>query len=260
MSPAAKEDKKGGYPGPKGPRSRSGIEGLDKILNGGIPLGNNVLLTGACGTGKTTMSVEYLNFGAQQGDTGLFIAVAEHAQKVIDNMKTYEFFDPRLIDTKKLQFVDMSTIYEKLGLEKTEFSHEDVVALVKGLVELVKETGARRLVIDSVTGILLHVKAKELIRDFMSRLCRKLSEAGCTSIFVSEIPPGESHYSSFGVEEAVADGIIVLGNVDQRGYLLRTLHVVKMRGTPHSRSKYAIDLTQYGMIIVPLLRSTSSSP
>ena len=65
MSPSGKDDKKSGYPGPKGPRCRSGIEGLDKILNGGIPVGNSVLLTGACGTGKTTLSVEFLNFGAQ---------------------------------------------------------------------------------------------------------------------------------------------------------------------------------------------------
>ena len=258
MSPAGKEDKKGGYPGPKGPRCRTGIEGLDKILNGGIPVGNSVLLTGACGTGKTTLSVEFLNFGAQQGETGLFLAVTEHAQKVIENMKTYEFFDSRLLDGKKMQFLDMSAVYEKLGLEKTEFSHEDVLALTKGLADMVKETGARRLVIDSITGILLQIKAKERIRDFMSRLSRKLTEAGCTTLFVSEIPPGETHYSSFGVEEAVADGIIVLGNLDQRGYLLRTLHVVKMRGTPHSRSKYVIDLTPYGIIIVPLLRSSAA--
>jgi circadian clock protein KaiC len=258
MSPSGKDDKKSGYPGPKGPRCRSGIEGLDKILNGGIPVGNSVLLTGACGTGKTTLSVEFLNFGAQQGETGLFLAVTEHAGKVIENMKTYEFFDPRLIDSKKMQFLDMSELYAKLGLEKTEFSHEDVLAITKGLVDIVKETGAKRLVIDSITGILLQIKAKERIRDFMSKLSRKLTEAGCTTLLVSEIPPGETHYSSFGVEDAVADGIIVLGNLDQRGYLLRTLHVVKMRGTPHSRSKYVIDLTPYGIIIVPLLRSSAA--
>jgi circadian clock protein KaiC len=256
MSPSPKDDRKGGQTGPRGPRCRTGIEGLDKILNGGIPAGNMVLLTGACGTGKTTLGIEFLNFGAQQGETGLFLAVTEHAQKVIDNMRTYEFLDPKLIDSRKLQFMDMSAVYEKLGLDKTEFCTEDVAALTKGLADLVKESGAKRLVIDSLTGILLQIKAKERIRDFVSKLGRKLSEAGCTALFVSEIPPGETHYSSFGVEEAVTDGIIILGNVDQRGYLLRTMHIVKMRGTPHSRSKYVIDLTPYGMVIVPLLRSS----
>jgi circadian clock protein KaiC len=106
--------------------------------------------------------------------------------------------------------------------------------------------------------MLLQLKTKERIRDFIHKLCHRLSDADVTTLLVSEIPPGETHYSSFGVEEAVADGIIVLGNVEQRGYLLRTLQVVKMRGTPHSRSRYVIDLTPYGIIIVPLLRSSAT--
>jgi circadian clock protein KaiC len=185
--------------------------------------------------------------------------VTEHAQKVIDNMKTYDFFDTKQLDNKRLQFHDFTAVLEKLALDKPEYSHEDVWALIKGLADLVKDTGAKRLVIDSLTGILLQIKAKERIRDFVAKLGHRLSELGCTALFISEIPPAETHYSSFGVEEAVTDGIIVLGNVDQRGYLMRTLHIVKMRGTPHSRSKYVIDLTPYGMVIVPLLRAAHTA-
>lgn len=260
MPPKPKEEKNGSSGGARPPRCRTGIEGLDKILNGGIPLGNNVLLTGACGTGKTTLGAEFLNYGAQNGEPGLLLAVTEHSQKVLDNMKGYEFFDARLVDEKKLLLVDSQPMFEKLGLDKIEYSHNDVPQLVNGIIDAVKQAGAKRLVIDSITGILLHLKARELMRDFISKLCRRLSEAGCTAILVSEIAPDEKRYSSFGVEEAVADGIIVLGNVEQRGYLLRTLHVVKMRGTTHSRSRYVIDLTPYGIIIVPLLRGTGTGP
>jgi circadian clock protein KaiC len=260
MPPKPREDKNGSSAASRSPRCRTGIEGLDKILNGGIPPGNNVLLTGACGTGKTTLAAEFLAFGAQNGEPGIMLAVTEHSQKVLENMKNYEFFDSKLVDEKKLQFLDTQTLFEKLGLDKVEYAHSDIAPLIDAIVDTVKQAGAKRVVIDSVTGILLHLKTRELMRDFISKLCRRLTEAGCTSLLVSEIAPDEKRYSSFGVEEAVSDGIIVLGNVEQRGYLLRTLHVVKMRGTPHSRSKYVIDLTQYGIIIVPLLRSSAVSP
>ena len=260
MPPKPRDEKNEASAGPQVPRCRTGIEGLDKILNGGIPVGNNVLLTGACGTGKTTLGAEFLSFGAQNGEPGLLLAVTEHSQKVLENMRSYEFFDQKLVDDRKLQFLDTQPMFEKLALDKVEYAHSDVPLLINAILETVKQAGAKRLVIDSITGILLHLRTRELMRDFISKLCRRLSEAGCTTLLVSEIAPDEKRYSSFGVEEAVADGIIVLGNVEQRGYLLRTLHVVKMRGTPHSRSRYVIDLTPYGIIIVPLLRSTTISP
>jgi len=260
MPPKPREEKNGASIAARPPRCRTGIEGLDKILNGGIPLGNNVLLTGACGTGKTTLGAEFLNFGAQNGEPGLLLAVTEHSQKVLDNMKTYEFFDSKLVDDRKLHFLDAQPIFEKLALDKIEYAHNDVPLLINAIIDTVRQAGAKRVVIDSITGILLHLKSRELMRDFISKLCRRLSDAGCTTLLVSEIAPDEKRYSSFGVEEAVADGIIILGNVEQRGYLLRTLHVVKMRGTPHSRSRYVIDLTPYGIIIVPLLRSGAAGP
>jgi len=260
MPPKPRDEKNGASAGSKAPRCRTGIEGLDKILNGGIPIGNNVLLTGACGTGKTTLGAEFLNFGAQNGEPGLMLAVTEHSQKVIENMNSYEFFDQKLVDDKKLQFLDTQPLFERLGLDKVEYAHPDIAPLITAITDTVKQAGAKRLVIDSITGILLHLKTRELMRDFISKLCRRLTDAGCTTLLVSEIAPDEKRYSSFGVEEAVADGIVVLGNVEQRGYLLRTLHVVKMRGTPHSRSKYVIDLTPYGIIIVPLLRSSAVGP
>ena len=260
MPPKPREEKNGASAAVRPPRCRTGIEGLDKILNGGIPLGNNVLLTGACGTGKTTLGAEFLNFGAQNGEPGLLLAVTEHSQKVLENLKSYEFFDPKLVDDKKLHFMDTQPIFERLGLDKVEYAHSDVPSLINAILETIKQAGAKRVVIDSITGILLHLKTRELMRDFISKLCRRLSDAGCTTLLVSEIAPDEKRYSSFGVEEAVADGIIILGNIEQRGYLLRTLHVVKMRGTPHSRSRYVIDLTPYGIIIVPLLRSGAAGP
>jgi len=233
----------------------TGIEGLDKILNGGVPKGNTVLITGACGTGKTTMSVEYLMNGAKSGEKGVFISVTESREKLLENLTTYEFFDQNLVDKKSLLFIEFDDLLEQADLKSKEITNQDIPKLIKQIVDIVTENGAARLVIDSLTGILFHLKDKDSIRSFVFDLSKTLGASKITSLLISEISPDSSSYSTHGVEDAIADGIIMLGNIAQRGYLRRTLHVVKMRGTVHSRAKYFMDLSSYGIIIVPLLKS-----
>src|SRR3989442_6644979 len=96
-----------------------------------------------------------------------------------------------------------------------------------------------------------------MVRDVLRLLCSFLCVKGCTTVRVSEIRSSEEGYSQWGVEEALADGVIVTGNLERRGDLLRTLQIVKMRGTTHSRAKYVLDLTTSGVLLVPLLKGGS---
>jgi len=237
-----------------GDRCITGIEGLDNILTGGIPRGNTVLLTGSCGTGKTTMGLEFLVHGALAGENSLFVSVTEASPKLLQNIIPYSFFDRNLITSGKLTFIDMPAMYDRLGLETSEFSFEEISLIVDSIAQIVKELNIRRLVMDSITSVCYRLKTEEKIRDFILRLGKVLSDHGCTSILVSEISPAEERYSLYGVEEAIADGIILMGNLERRGDLLRTLQVVKMRGTQHSRTKYVLDLTPLGVLLVPMLK------
>ncbi len=242
-------------PDRKRERCVTGIEGLDTILNGGIPRGNSVLVTGSCGTGKTTLSLEFLVHGALQGENCLFISVTEASEKMLNNIVPYDFFEDRLIDEGKLLFVDMPDIYDEMDiLHKSEFSFEEINEIVERISDLVEKGNIKRLVVDSVTSVCFQLKTEEKIRDFILNLMKTLSAKGCTSILVSEISPEEPRYSLYGVEEAIADGIVMMGNLERQGDLLRTLQVVKMRGTEHSRAKYVLDLTPVGVLLVPLLK------
>jgi len=233
----------------------TGIEGLDKILNGGIPKGNTVLITGSCGTGKTTLCVEYLMNGAKAGDKGLFISVTESRAKLIENISTYDFFDMSFVDKGDIQIIEFTELMEKIGLAGVEITNDNMSVFIKGFMDLVLKNRVSRLVIDSLSGVCFQIKNKDNIRDFVFKLSKQLGEKKVTSLFVSEISPESNSYSTHGVEDAISDGIIVMGNISQRGHLLRTMHVVKMRGTVHSRAKYVMDLSSYGIIIVPLLKS-----
>ncbi|MEM0343401.1 MAG: ATPase domain-containing protein [Thermoplasmata archaeon] len=239
-------------------RCVTGIEGLDTILYGGIPRANTVLLTGSCGTGKTSLALEFLIHGAVKGENSLFVSVTENSEKLLANIIPYKFFDRSLIKSGRLVFVDLPIMYERLGMVKPELSMEEIDLLVAAIGDLVDELGTKRLVVDSVTSVCYKLKTSEKIRDFILKLAKTLSDRDCTSILVGEVPAGSSAYSSFGVEEAISDGIILMANMERRGDLLRTLQVIKMRGTMHSRAKYVLDLTPMGVLLVPLLKGGST--
>ncbi len=239
-------------------RCVTGVEGLDTILYGGIPRSNTVLLTGSCGTGKTSLALEFLMHGAVKGENSLFVSVTENSEKLLQNIIPYKFFEKGLIKSGRLVFIDMPVMYERLGLTKAELSMEEIELLVNSLASLAKELQTKRLVIDSITSVCYKLKTSEKIRDFILKLSKALSDLGCTSILVGEVTADSTSYSTFGVEEAIADGIILMANMERRGDLLRTLQVIKMRGTMHSRAKYVLDLTPVGVLLVPLLKGGST--
>jgi circadian clock protein KaiC len=239
-------------------RCVTGVEGLDTILYGGIPRTNTVLLTGSCGTGKTSLALEFLIHGALKGENSLFVSVTENSEKLLANIIPYKFFDRGLVKSGRLVFIDLPVMYERLGLTKSELSMEEIDLLVSALTSLAKDLGTKRMVIDSVTSVCYKLKSSEKIRDFILKISKSLSDLDCTSILVGELPAGSASYSSFGVEEAIADGIIIMANMERRGDLLRTLQVIKMRGTMHSRARYVLDLTPMGVLLVPLLKGGST--
>ena len=236
----------------------TGIEGFDTVLYGGIPRSNTVLLTGSCGTGKTSLALEFLIHGATKGENSLFVSVTENSDKMLANIIPYNFFADDLVESGKLVFVDLPVMYERLGMTKAELSMEEIDLLVTAIASLARELGTKRLVIDSITSVCYKLKTSEKIRDFVLKLSKALTDIDCTSILVSEVAAQSDSYSMFGVEEAISDGIVLMANMERRGDLLRTLQVIKMRGTMHSRAKYVLDLTPEGVLLVPLLKGGST--
>jgi len=94
-------DPRGGRPRDK---CETHIEGIDRILNGGLPIGNIVLLAGTVGSGKTTLAMEFLINGAKAGETCCYISVTEPSSKMLSNLQTYGFFDESLVKEGKLRY------------------------------------------------------------------------------------------------------------------------------------------------------------
>ena len=237
-------------------RCITGIQGLDDILGGGIPRGNTVLISGSVGTGKTTLTLEFLVRGAERGEKSLYLSVTEASGKLLQNLETFEFFKPELVTGGLLTFLDVPVIYEKLGLDRDEMSAEEVDLLMRTIVDLAQELGVKRVVLDSLTSVCYRIRKEERIRDFMLKLGQGLFALGCTTLLVSEVGQAPGRLSLYGVEEAIVDGVILLGNVRRQGDIIRVLQVVKMRGTSHSRAQYVIELTPIGLLMAPHLKGS----
>ncbi|HDM25598.1 MAG: circadian clock protein KaiC [Thermoplasmata archaeon] len=237
------------------PKCRTGIPELDNILRGGIPIGNTVLVVGSSGCGKTTLCMQFLINGAKAGEKGVFFTITEPLFKLTKNLENYEFYDPYLVDSGILHLVDLRIICERMGLQADRYTFEDASALLDVLKDIANELKVKRLVIDSITALCYRLQTKEMIRDFIFKLGSFLATIDCTTLLTSEVPPRTLQYSLYGIEEFISDGIIFLGDMERGGDLVRTLQVVKMRGTEHTRAKYAMQITPKGISLSPLLKT-----
>ena len=238
------------------PRCKTGIEVLDKELNGGIPQGNTILISGGAGVGKTTLSMEFLANGARMNDKGVFFTATETVSKIRKYQGSYKFFDEELLKSGQLSVIDLWSISDRLGLNPERYTLEEANILFEVIRDITKELGAKRLVIDSITSLCFRLQTPEMIRDFIFKLGSSLTAMNCTTFLTSEVQPMTYQFSQYEIEEFIADGIIFLGDVERKGDLIRTIQLVKMRGTSHGRSKFVLNMSsENGIELAPMLKA-----
>ncbi len=232
-------------------RVKTGIPGLDEILNGGIPKRNVVLLSGGPGTGKSIFSYQYLWSGLQMGEPGIFVALEEHPVQVRVNMSQFGWDVRRYEKDGVFAIVDAFTggIGEAAKREKYVVGDVDNIdEFLDVLRNAIKETNAQRIAVDSVSTLYLAKPA--MARKIVMSLKRVLAGLGLTGILVSQVSVTERGFGGPGVEHA-ADGIIRLDLDEVDGQLIRSLIVWKMRGTSHSLKKHRFDITDRGIVVYP---------
>lgn len=235
----------------------TGIDDLDEILYGGIPAGSAVMVSGASGSGKTTTVMELACRAAAAGEPAVVYLTSETPERAALNHEPFEFFNRKLIEDGKLLLLDMDETYKQLGIAHvdTGLSQEDGHKLLDAIERAVDDAGAKRLVIDSIASVMATFEDENRVRSFLKDMVRRFSDKGVLMFLTAEIPPDSVRYSCMGFEDGLVDGVILLSNIESRGDLLRGLQIIKMRGSEHSRSAYVMDLTQYGIILVPVLKS-----
>ena len=235
-------------PGPKGLRkSPTGIRGLDEITGGGLPAGRPTLVCGGTGCGKTLLAMEFLVHGASEyGEPGVFMAFEERTEELATNFASLGHDLNALVAQKKLvlSFVHI----ERSEIEET--GEYDLEGLFIRLGHAIDSIGAQRVVLDTIEALFSGLSNTAILRAELRRLFRWLKEKGVTAVITGE--RGENSLTRYGLEEYVADCVILLDHRTTGNMATRRLRVVKYRGSTHGTSEYPFLIDEGGISILPI--------
>ena len=228
-------------------KERTGIPGFDEITRGGLPAGRPTLVCGSAGAGKTLFAMEFLVKGAILFDEpGVFISFEESDQELATNVASLGFDLNQLIADKKL-VLDYVFI-ERSEIEETgEYNLE---GLFLRLGHAIDSIGAKRIVLDTLEALFSALPNEAIIRAELRRLFRWLKEKGVTAVITCE--RGEGTLTRYGLEEYVADCVILLDNRVQNQISTRRMRIVKYRGTSHGTNEYPFLIDEKGFSVLPI--------
>ncbi len=218
-------------------RLRTGVEGLDSLLQGGIPEGFFVAVTGEPGCGKTIFSIHFINRGIEDEDKCIYVTTEESRESIIRQASQFNMDFSKRIEENKLIIIDAL-----MGrTDKWSLQSLDMEALVSKIIEAKKELGygRARVVIDSLSAFWLDKPA--MARRYSYYVKKVLSKWDFTMLAVSQYAITTAESFGFGIEH-IADGIIRFRRVIRGGELKRFVVIEKMRQTDHSRYLHEIDI------------------
>jgi len=217
---------------------KTGIKGLDEMLEGGIPEKHHVLVCGGPGTGKTILCMEYLYRGAEMGEKGLFITLEENPDRIIENMK-HAF--PKW--TKFEKFINE----RKIIIEKpNRYDFKNFSDIFQSYVTVHK---VKRAVIDSATILKLSFESPMEFRKRLFDFLSFVTNLDCTVLLTSELSIPFRDKMRFSLEQFVVDGVIILYSVQRKEKRIRALEILKMRGTNHAKDLVPFKITSNGIVV-----------
>lgn len=228
-------------------KERTGIPGFDEITGGGVPAGRPTLICGSAGAGKTLFAMEFLVRGAMlYNEPGVFMSFEETDEELARNVASLGFDLKQLVAEKKI-LLDYVFI-ERSEIEET--GEYDLEGLFLRLGDAIDQLGAKRIVLDTLEALFSALPNEAIIRAELRRLFRWLKEKGVTAVITCE--RGEGTLTRYGLEEYVADCVILLDNRVQNQISTRRMRIIKYRGTSHGTNEYPFLIDQNGFSVLPI--------
>ncbi|MDP2164290.1 MAG: ATPase domain-containing protein [Hydrogenophaga sp.] len=209
-------------------RLSMGVPELDEMLGGGLPVAYSMLLVGPSGSGKTVLATQFLAEGVRVGEPGVIAAFEKSPNQLLSHQLN------QLIARGEVGLIDTRA----LDLSIDEILHD--------LTAMIRRTGAKRVVIDSLSGfeVALASVFRENFRESLYRLVAVLTGMGVTVVMTSELEDRytDLRFSSYG-NAFLTDAIVMQRYVEVDGQLRRVISVVKVRASAHSKDVRFYDIS-----------------
>lgn len=223
------------------PRIDVGIEGLDEMIQGGVPERSLMVTVGEAGTGKTTFGLQFLYEAIQNGERAVFITLDESRQRVVQSADEKGWNFSEHTESGDLAVVDIDPI--EMANSLTSIRNE--------VPRLVEEFGASRLVLDSVSLLEMMYDDQSTRRTEIYDFTKALKEAGVTTMLTSEASEDNAFASRYGVIEYLTDAVVVLRYIRPEDFRETRLavEIQKIRDANHSRETKPYEITHQGISV-----------
>jgi circadian clock protein KaiC len=230
----------------------TGIEGLDALFSDGIPKGYSILVAGGAGSGKTVMGLQILAHHASKGKNCLYMSFEESEERLIDHMRSFGWNPDRYLKKgnliiKRFNPFDITRNVDALLMK----AKGELLIDVKPVI-FPKGFNPDIIVVDSLTAIASAFSGKdESYRIYIEQLFRFFEQIDATSFLITETEQIPRIFSPTGVEEFLADGVVVLYNIKRTNVRERALEILKLRGAAHEKRMVAFQITGKGIEVYP---------
>ncbi len=230
---------------------QTGIDGFDHISFNGLPQGRTALISGSAGSGKTIFATQFLFEGIRKsGQNGVFVTFEETPEDIIKNVSSFGWDIQKYINSGNWAFVDGSPI---IGQEVIESGTYDMGALIARIESAINKVKAKRVSMDSLGAIFSQFTDSATVRRELLKISTALKKMGVTAIMTSERVDEYGDIARFGIEEFVADNVLILRNALEHEKRRRTIEILKFRGTTHQKGEFPFTITPSdGIVVIPL--------
>lgn len=229
----------------------TGVQGFDSIAMGGLPKGRTTLVAGTSGSAKTIFAIEFLANGVLQAEeNGVFVTFEEPPADIRKNVLGLGWDIAAWEKAGKWAFVDASPQPSDSPVVVGKY---DLGALLARIEHAVKKVGAQRVSLDSLGAIFSRFAEANVVRAELFRIASTLKQMGVTAILTAERVAEYGEIARYGVEEFVADNVIIMRNVLEAEKRRRTIEILKFRGTMHQKGEYPFTIIPgEGIVVIPL--------